>query len=90
MLGITCKRHETVHEVDMSQCLKLLPRVMNEPAYWRHLDITAPPQPVPMASWCSSSPPGKQYRRTHAMIDTTRHGMRRCMKARETMSETSA
>ena len=42
MIDTTCKRHETVHEVDMSQCLKLLPRVMNEPAYWRRLDITAP------------------------------------------------
>ena len=42
MLGITCKRHETVHEGHASQWVKRAPRGINEPAYWQGDAITAP------------------------------------------------
>ena len=42
MLGITCKRHETVHEGHASQWVKRAPKAMDEPAYWRTHHITVP------------------------------------------------
>ena len=33
MSGITCKRLETVHEVDVSQWVKRAPKEMDEPGY---------------------------------------------------------
>ena len=42
MIGITCKRHETVNEVHASQWVKRAPRGINEPAYWQDDAITAP------------------------------------------------
>ena len=42
MIDTTCKRHETVHEVHVSQWLKLLPRAMDEPADWLGVGYMAP------------------------------------------------
>ena len=41
MLGITCKRHETVHEGYASQWVNRAPKKMDEPAYWRFHAIAA-------------------------------------------------
>ena len=78
MIDTTCKRHETVHEVDMSQCLKLLPREMNEPAYWRHLDITAPTtgpnaKLVPQQPSWQASPSDSCHARHHPSRRETVH-----------------
>ena len=43
MLGITCKRDETVHEGHASQWVKRAPRAMDEHAYLRGRHIAAPP-----------------------------------------------
>ena len=42
MIDTTCKRRETVNSMHLRKWLKLLPRGMDEPAYWLGVGYMAP------------------------------------------------